>query len=214
MKTMARIFAIFLMIALVVSIVGCGNTNQNGGNSGDVNGGNNQNVNNGASADNEANKPIEEEFYQKEDIENGFRDVEYTPNEENLIGVAIYPVFVDAQKYAYNIGDLVPIEKASSWRTMYITYFVDDEGNGGNLFEGTREMWKWSDEEQKFYGECELETEILYVGYVYELEGKLYILTTHDLVNFQDGVGIINVKTIRTNSDGDNIAFDLTIHSK
>ncbi len=213
---MARVLAIALIIAMIMTIVGCGNI-QNGGNSNDVNGDNNQvgNINGGNGNENIGPGTDDEDAtYQEEDLLN-LVDEEYVPSEENLIGVAIYPISVADKKYAYNVGDLIPIEEAGLWKAIYVSYFVDDEGNGGNLFEGNTSMWKWSDEEQKFYGEYESATEFLYIGYVYELYERIYILTTHDLVNFNDdGVSVMSVTTIRTDSNGDNVSFDFTITQK
>ena len=205
MKTV-KILAILLMIAVMMSVVGCDNTDQNGGN-GSV-------VSDNYGAENNGSTNVDDDVYQEEDLQSGLADVEYIPSEENLIGVAIYPISVFEKKYAYNVGDLIPIEEAEVWKAIYVTYTVGDDGSGGNVFEGNSSMWKWNGDEQKSYGEYESKTEFLYVGYVYETDGKVCILATHDLVNFRDGVSVINVKTIRTNSDGDNIAFDLTIYKK
>ena len=199
MKFMARILIAILVVAMMFSVVGCGNTTQNGGNS---NGGN--------EAKDEPTK-TEDYFYKEEDVQNSLEDVEYTPSEENLIGVAVYPIEVGTLEYTYGIGDLISLTESAIWKTMYVDFYRDPNGEAsGNLFSGNASYWEF-DEDGKHYGEYQSSTEFLYIGYIYEIDGEIYILTTHDLVDFQDGVSVLNIKTIRTYSDGSDVTFKFII---
>lgn len=199
MKFMARILIAMLVIAMMFSVVGCGNTTQNGGNS---NGGN--------EAKDETTKP-EDYFYTEEDLQDTIEDVEYTPSEENLIGVAVYPIEVGTLAYTYGIGDLISLTESAIWRTMYVDFYQDPTGkDSGNVFSGNASRWG-RDEDGKRYGEYQSSTEFLYLGYIYEIDGEIYILTTHDLVDFQNDVSVLTIKTIRTYSDGSDVTFKFTI---
>lgn len=94
---------------------------------------------------------------------------------------------------------------------MYVDFYQDPTGkDSGNVFSGNASRWG-RDEDGKHYGEYQSSTEFLYLGYIYEIDGEIYILTTHDLVDFQNDVSVLTIKTIRTYSDGSDVIFRFTI---
>lgn len=198
MKFMARILIAILVVAMMFSVVGCGNTKQNGGNSNGANGATNEQENNDPG------------FYEEVDLQNRFEDIEYTPSEENLIGVAIYPIEAGTTKYTYDVGEMISINADGNWKTMLINSFFDSDADCTyNIWAGNAAEWENDDEGR--YGEYQSLTEFLYIGYIYEIDGEKYILTTHDLVNFQDGVSVMSIKTIRTYTNGDPVVFRFII---
>jgi hypothetical protein len=201
MKFMARILAIVLMIAMMVSVVGCGNTTQNGGNN---NGANvddkntivdNENSNVGGNGnDNIANEDANDNSDDGENEVNGPIDIPYTPNPEGLIGIAVYPVsnFAD---YTYQNGEIAP--SFYNWKYIYI--HVDYFGAGQNYIEFDDNIIgrdvNCVDGINTLTGTY-VSSNDAYLGYVYVDDmGEHFIVATNDLVNFDDGVGVNTIET-------------------
>ena len=176
---MAKLLAIVLMIAMMVSVVGCGNTTQNGVS--DV-------------EDNVTDSQFK-----------GMVDEEYVPAPENLIGIAVCPYELNM----WNVGDLIPIDVSTRWGTAYI-----EEVEDGFVFCGT--MWNLSAGTRKgFFAEYVMDTTNyrgLYMGYIYLIDGEVYVLATKDLVAFdENNSAICRMDTPYTDADGIVLDIELRI---
>ena len=175
---MARILAILLVVAMMVSVVGCGNTTQNGVS--DV-------------EDNVTDSQFK-----------GMVDEEYVPAPENLIGIAVCPYELNM----WNVGDLIHIDVSTRWGTAYI-----EEVEDGFVYCGT--MWNLSaGTKSEIFAEYVMDANYkgLYMGYIYLIDGEVYVLATKDLVAFdENNSAICRINTPYTDVDGTVLGIELRI---
>ena len=158
---MARILAALLVLVMMFSVVGCGNTNQNGENSNDIG-----NVNDGDGTNNGTS--IQE-----------FKDVDYTPVTDGLLGIAMWTM--TDEPYPYLENQAIVIDD-SIYSTMWEFYYVEAFSYGyGTTKWGQYEVIDGENNEVIVNYSSEA---TLVLGYIYMIDNKATIIATHDVVEY------------------------------
>ena len=170
---MARILAALLVLAMMFSVVGCGNTNKNSENSNDVDNNYVGNVNDGDGTNNgDANNgtSIQE-----------FKDVDYTPVTEGLIGIAMWTM--TDEPYPYLENQAIVIDN-SIYSTMWEFYYVEHYSYGyGTTKWGQYEVTHIENNDYIVNYSSEA---TLVLGYIYIIDNKATIIATHDVVDYDE----------------------------
>ena len=192
---MARILAILLVVAMMVSVVGCGNTTQNGENS-NVTDANISNKNDG--------------FFGKLFGKDEYVDEDYEPDMEGLVGIAVYEV-PKGEDYPFEVGQkLLKSEQIyygfNKWEKFYFNFVSDGfsmRKSKNVSFEET-----WEGDKRFISAVCSASRDQLYWGYVYQTEvgGEYYIVATNDLVNFDEN----NSANKTMDIEGTQVSFTVT----
>ena len=176
-----RILAIVLMVAVMMSVVGCGNANQNNENSNGIN-----------DVVGDSNDVVSDNN-DEEVVIDPLVDVEYTPNTEGLIGFAVYPVKNGV--YPYNEGDIVEGRDnciVAGWR-MVFTKCLDDGYNTFCPYDFSKEN---NNTEGTEYTTTYIAESLLVWGYVYQQGEDVFIVTTRDIVNYDENGSVTKDVTV------------------
>jgi hypothetical protein len=164
---MARILAALLVLVMMFSVVGCGNTNQNGENSNDVG-----NVNDGDGTNNGENNgtSIQE-----------FEDVDYTPVTEGLLGIAMWNL--TEEPYPYVENQAIVIDN-SIYSTMWKFYYVEHCSDGYSTTKWGQYDVTYGENNEVIVNYSSEATLVL--GYIYMIDNKATIVATHDVVDYDE----------------------------
>ena len=160
---MARILAALLVLVMMFSVVGCGNTNQNGENS---------NVNDGDGTNNGENNgtSIQE-----------FEDVDYTPVTEGLLGIAMWNL--TEEPYPYVENQAIVIDN-SIYSTMWEFYYVEHLSYGYSTTKWGQYDVTYGENDEVIVNYSSEATLVL--GYIYMIDNKATIIATHDVVDYNE----------------------------
>ena len=161
---MKKLLVILLTLVMLVSVLtACDGTNSD------------TTVDNGSSSDNDDGH-VNGDTSVKE-----FVDVDYTPNPDGLIGVAIYTL--TDETYPHSENEMIVID-GSIYSTMWEFYYLIPDSDGY-----LTESWgqydvvdiSLTEASVTYYSEAKL-----IWGYVYKVGDQEVIVATHDVINYND----------------------------
>jgi hypothetical protein len=199
MKFMARILAIVLMIAMMVSVVGCNAINNNE----DID---NNSQNEETSKNDVDNGGFFDKLFGKEEVV----DVEYEPSVEGLVGIAVYEI-PKGEEYPFKLDEKVLRSEQkyygfNKWESIYFNFFEDIGGYTIQSGKNVEKVEKLENNQIFISASYIAKGDNLYWGYVYQVNGELYIIPTTDLVNFDDN----NSANKTMNICGSEVSFTIT----